>query len=100
MGPFAEAYSINGGINPFYLRGDIDGDGKPDYAVWVASKKSQSKGITIYLSSKRHIFVLGAGSMFKINGAGQTNFSFIDTWQVYGRKPVERGVNAKTPPNY
>src|SRR5215471_3270936 len=51
-GSFAETYSISARINPFYLRGDFDGDGKPDYAILVVLKKDQSKGIAIWLSSQ------------------------------------------------
>ena len=97
-GTFAKAYSISGQINPFYLRGDFDGDGKPDYAILVVSKKDQSKGIAIWLSSKKKIFVLGAGSPFKCGGAVTTNLDFIDYWEVYGKKPVEEGVEAGPPP--
>lgn len=30
-------------INPFYLRGDFDGDGSPDYAILVISKRTGRK---------------------------------------------------------
>jgi len=30
-------YEISTKLNPFYLRGDFDGDGKPDYAVLIES---------------------------------------------------------------
>lgn len=101
VGPFAEAYSVSGRINPFYLRGDFDGDGKPDYAILIASNQDHSKGIAIWLSTKKRFVVLGAGHPFKFGRSdkkGATDFDFIDIWQVYGRKPVERGVAAGPPP--
>jgi hypothetical protein len=97
-GPFAETYSISGRINPFYLRGDFDGDGKPDYAVLVASKKDHSSGIAIWLSSKAKILVLGAGNAFRVGAEETRSFDVIDTWQVYAKKPVEQGVGEGPPP--
>ena len=97
-GPFAQTYSISGRINPFYLRGDFDGDGKPDYAVLVLSNKDHSRGIAIWLSSQAKIFVLGAGRPFKLSHGDSADFEFMNVWQVYGKKPVERGVQAGPPP--
>lgn len=96
--PFVETYSISGRINPFYLRGDFDGDGKPDYAILVVSKKDQSRGIAIWLSSQKKFVVLGAGHAFRLGAVRVTDFDVIDTWQVYCKKPVERGVEAGPPP--
>lgn len=97
-GPFAEAYSISGRINPFYLRGDFDGDNKPDYAILVLSKKDHSRGIAIWLSSQKKFLVLGAGHAFRLGAERTTDFDVIDTWQVYGKKSVERGFEAGPPP--
>lgn len=95
---FAQAYSISGRINPFYLRGDFDGDGKADYAILVVSNKDYTKGIAIWLSSQKKFFVLGAGQSFKFSDSESADLAFIDTWQVYGKKPVDRGVGAGPPP--
>lgn len=98
LGTFAQTYSISARINPFYLRGDFDGDGISDYAVLVVAKKDQTKGIAIWLSGQKKVYVLGAGNPFKFTGAQAADFDFIDTWQVYGKKGVERGVGAGPPP--
>ncbi len=95
---FAQDYSISRRINPFYLRGDFDGDGRPDYAILVTAKKDQSRGIAIWLSSKNKIYVIGAGHPFKFSGEESSDFDFIDDWQVYEKKPVETGVEAGPPP--
>ena len=97
-GPFEQAYSISGRINPFYLRGDFDGDGKPDYAVLVTAKKDQTRGIAIWLSSRKQMFVLGAGTPFRINASQEKSLDWIDYWEVYGKKRVEQGVEAGPPP--
>jgi hypothetical protein len=43
-------YSIDFGmINPFYLQGDFDGDGRPDYVTRLKPKKTDSEGQDIML---------------------------------------------------
>lgn len=96
---FASSYDIDGTMNPFYLRGDFDADGKPDYAIWVKSKAGSKTGIAIWLSSKRDFVVLGAGVPFKAAASVETNLNFLNTWQVYGKRPVERGVESSQPPH-
>src|SRR5688572_14527832 len=41
-------YSIRTDLNPFYLRGDFDGDSKQDYALSIVQRKTDKKGILIY----------------------------------------------------
>jgi len=98
LGQFAQSYSLDGSVNPFYLRGDFDGDGKADYAFRIKARKDRSSGIAIWLTSLRKFVVLGAGVSFTISGNPNTNLDFLDTWQVYGKRPVERGVKAGNPP--
>jgi hypothetical protein len=38
-------YEISTKLNPFYLRGDFDGDRKPDYAVLIANRATKILGI-------------------------------------------------------
>lgn len=98
VGPFAQSYEIDGSLNPFYLRGDFDGDGKADYALRVKSKSRREVGIAVWLSSQRNIVVLGAGTTFKVSGVTATNLNFLNTWEVYAKGPVERGVGSGPPP--
>ncbi len=97
-GPLSKVYSVGVWINPFYLRGDFDGDGKPDYAVLVYSIKDHSKGIAIWLTSQAKFIVLGAGNPFEPRGGDKGDFEWMDLWQVYSKKPVEPGVEAGPPP--
>jgi hypothetical protein len=98
LGAFGQTYVLNGAMNPFYLRGDFDGDGKPDYAFWIKTKATGEVGIAVWLTSQRKLVVLGAGKLFNIAGANETNLNFLNTWKVFGKKPVERGVGAGPPP--
>jgi len=47
---FWKQYKIDYGINPFYLRGDFDGDTKPDFAVLCVRKTDQARFVAIVLS--------------------------------------------------
>lgn len=98
QGHFASAYSLDGSINPFYLRGDFDGDGRPDYALRITSKAGSGSGIAVWLSSLHKFVILGAGVPFKVSGTTVTNLDFLNTWQVFGKAAVERGVESGPSP--
>jgi hypothetical protein len=99
LGPFAQSYEVDVSVNPFYLRGDFDGDSKADYAVRIKSKVGNASGIAIWLSSLHKLVVLGAGVAFKVSGSVVSNLDFLNTWQVYGKRPVQRGVESGQPPH-
>jgi hypothetical protein len=98
QGSFARTYDLDGSVNPFYLRGDFDGDGKADYAFRIKSKSENASGIAIWLSTKRKMVILGAGIPFTVAGSSVSNLNFLDIWQVYEKKIVERGVGVSLPP--
>ena len=98
LGPFAQSYTLDGSLNPFYLRGDFDGDGKADYALRIKSKGDNASGIAIWISSLHKLVVIGAGVQFKVSGSVVSNVDFLNTWQVYGKRSVERGVESGPPP--
>ncbi len=96
---FTEAYKLDGSMNPFYLRGDFDGDGKPDYAFWIKAKAGGATGIAIWLSSRQKLIILGAGVPFGFSGSTRSDFGGKNiVWQVYGKRPVEQGEDGGTPP--
>ena len=68
---------ISGEINPFYLSGDFDGDGKLDFAVQVSHSKL--KGVLICLSSRKLPLLVGAGSSLIWGSAAEWGF---DAWSV------------------
>ena len=79
-------------MNPFYLRGDFNGDGKPDIAVLVGNKRSSKFGIAICHGGKNEVFLVGAGTDF---GNGGDDFSWIDVWQVYPKPPAAASARAQ-----
>lgn len=99
LGQFAQSYTLDSSMNPFYLRGDFDGDGMIDYAVRIRAKTTKESGIAIWLSSLHRFVFLGAGTSLKVSGSATANLDFLNTWQVYGKKPVERGVESGPPPH-
>lgn len=82
-------------LNPFYQRGDFDGDGRADYAVLVRQASSAKRGIAIVHRRGPSVHVLGAG---KAIGNGGDDFSWMDAWRVFDRGPVQRGAGEAAPP--
>jgi hypothetical protein len=98
---FKTAFDVGGWLNPFYLRGDFDGDGSPDYAVLAVHRSDGKKGIAIWLSSKSSSQprMIGAGTKSRAGGGVSDNWDFFDGWQVYGKRTVSQGVGeGRKPP--
>ena len=72
-------YEISFHINPYYQRGDFDGDGKPDYAVSIFEKASNKKGIMIIHYPGNESYIFGAGKAF---GNGGDDFKWMLIWKV------------------
>lgn len=79
-----EAYDFYFQKNPFYLRGDFNGDGQPDIAVLVQQKSTKVPYVSIIHQGSKKIFV--------------TSYSGSDIWYVYGMKKVGQNVFGATPP--
>jgi hypothetical protein len=88
-------YTISYHLNPFYQRGDFDGDKIQDIAVSIKNKTSNKYGIMIIHKKTKQIFVLGAG---KAIGNGGDNFDWMDAWNVYDKGKVHLGVGETTVP--
>jgi hypothetical protein len=84
--------SIDGGINPFYLSGDFDGDGKLDIAVQVV--RAKARGILICLSTQKAPLLVGAGSSTIWPAKEEWRF---DAWSIITKesKAVSRPTGAK-----
>lgn len=71
-------------MNPFYLRGDFDGDKQPDYAVFVQHRETNKDGIIICHRGKGEVTVIGAGTSFSFEGGHRSDdFHSFDFWEVY-----------------
>ena len=87
--------------NPYYLRGDFDGDKKPDYAVQVRSDKG-GMGVLI-CTAKLSVFLLGSGISGGKPFSDMENDNFLATnWMVYTKEQVAEleymgGVNGPWP---
>lgn len=78
-----DIYPLDFDINPFYLRGDFNGDGENDLAFWVREEASGKKGIIIIHSTLDSLYVFGAGRHF-------TDWDRIDTdtWNVISKGTI------------
>ncbi len=97
---FEATFELGGWVNPFYLRGDFDGDGRVDYAVLVTRRDNRKKGIAVWLSSRSgsSLVMIGAGTPARAGEADTDDWSFFDVWQVYPRGRVRQGVGEGPPP--
>jgi len=97
---FKAAFEIGTWLNPFYLRGDFDGDGSLDYAILVKRRSDGKKGIAVWLGGKTGpgLIVLGAGTKTRVGGSDTDDWDFFDSWQVYGKRTVLQGVGEGKPP--
>jgi hypothetical protein len=86
----ARNYDLSFRINPFYLRGDLNGDGKIDVAALVKQRSTGKLGIAIIHGEAEKATILGAGTAI---GNGGDDFEWMDSWQVYskGRVALEGG---------
>ena len=91
----AGRYALTARLNPFYVHGDFNGDGRTDTAVLVRNRDSKKIGIAIVHAGARSAIILGAGRSF---GNGGDDFKWMDAWHLYPRATVERGAGGGAPP--
>jgi len=86
-------FDVNTKLNPFYLRGDFDGDGRTDYAILVAERGTNKTGIAICRSGSSSIEVLGPGTSLRVgtrkDGYDLKDFDWMDAWEVASKQPLE-----------
>jgi hypothetical protein len=75
-------YDLSFRINPSYLEGDFNGDGKMDVAVLITERSTGKLGIAIVHGSTGKVTILGAGIGV---GNGGDDFEWMDSWQVYSK---------------
>lgn len=72
-------YSFSYHLNPFYLRGDFNGDKTNDIAIPIIEKKSNKMGIAIIHTVTKEVFIFGAGKRFKYL---TDDCKYLDIWSV------------------
>ena len=82
-----EALPVFRGKNPFFLRGDFNGDGGMDVAFWVREPESGLTGVAILHSTLDTLFVYGAGRPGPSPDVREMNNAWlgrptVSTWHV------------------
>lgn len=93
---FASSYALSTRLNPFFLHGDFNGDGRLDLAILIAHKITGQQGIAILHAGERTARVLGAG---RTVGNGGADFSWLDAWSVSVKPAVQQNATGKKPPS-
>lgn len=88
---FGSTYALTTRINPYFLQGDFNGDGRLDVAVLVEQKRTMQQGIAILHAGSTTPIVVGAGREI---GNGGANFDWMDAWSIEARDI--RGKSAPT----
>ena len=96
-GSVGEKYDLFFRLNPSWLDGDFNGDGKMDAAVLVRERSTGKIGIAIIDGATAKITVLGAGVSI---GNGGDDFEWMDSWQVYSRKHAAHATSETPIPHF
>jgi len=94
--PLAKKYEVAFRLNPFYLRGDFNGDGKIDVAVLVKQRSTAKTGIAIMDGVTNKVTILGAGTAM---GNAGDDLEWMDTWQVYAKTRIASGGDVTNVPH-
>lgn len=84
----AEPHRISCRLNPFYQKGDFDGDGQDDLAVLITNTLNGKHGIALVRRASGALTIMGAGVPFD---GEDDDFSWLDVWRV---EPPPVGSNA------
>jgi len=91
----AGRYVFDTPINPFFIQGDFNGDGRLDCAILVKEKSSGKLGIAIVHTGENQVRIMGAGRRF---GNGGDDFAWVDAWYAYPKGAVRPGADGSPPP--
>jgi len=95
-GPLAKKYELAFSLNPSYLRGDFNADGKIDVAVLVKQRSTGKTGIAIIDGVTNMVTILGAGTAI---GNGGDDFEWMDSWQVYSKERADHAASETNIPH-
>jgi hypothetical protein len=84
-------YPVLRSMNPFFVRGDFNGDGAPDLAFWVTQRSSGLTGVIVLHSTLDAVYYLGAGHGTEdISSNANRGEVAADAWRVLPRGSVVR----------
>ena len=86
----ARNYELSHRMNPFYLRGDFNGDGKIDVAVLMKQRSTGKIGIAMINGANDKVTILGAGTAI---GNGGDDFEWMDSWEIYSKDRMASGTS-------
>ncbi len=86
-----EKYDITFHLNPFYLRGDFDGDRRYDLAIMVQRKADRKIGIAFYNPVNDQITIVGAGGALR-GGADIDDLSWVNYWYAKPKEELKRSM--------
>ena len=76
-------------FNPFYLRGDFDGDNKTDYAVWMHRSVGAITGVVV-CAGNNSIHLLGSGIAKGENFSDMEKDDFLPLrWEVTTKQEID-----------
>ncbi len=87
-------------LNPFYLRGDFDGDRRVDLAIGIRGQTGRDSGI-LFCNADGSIHTIGQARLHKARSSpGFSENVFPADWQVLSRSAAlaERKENLRLPP--
>lgn len=83
-------------INPFYLRGDFNGDGRSDFVILVQEQESKKKGFAFCFAGSMKAHIVGAGNPIALEGGiTRDDLSAFDVWGVasaWSKSPARDAV--------
>jgi DNA-binding transcriptional regulator YdaS (Cro superfamily) len=89
-------YPVLRSMNPFFIRGDFNGDGGTDLAFWVTQRSSGLRGVAIIHSTLDAVHYLGAGHD-EYRHYEKPGEVFADAWHVLPVGSVQQPVNMSVP---
>ena len=92
---FASIYALTTRINPYFLQGDFNGDGRLDVAVLIEHRQTAQQGIAVLHAGAPNAIVVGAG---RAVGNGGADFAWLDAWSISPRNPIPPGTRRTDSP--
>lgn len=86
-------YPLHTAMNPYYLRGDFNGDGENDVAFWISEETTGKTGLAIIHSTLDSLYLFGAGSASP-EGEDMLGVGDWRTWYVRRKGTVDTPYNS------